>query len=166
MSAKKQNLVDLDSGEKSRITKVSVVTLALVAIVCCILVGCFACSQNIGLPSTEMSDEQKITYWRAMAGDTTWEPTGEGTFGRFFSIPMKAKTSYDANSGEFIIHFMMSDDSPLDTAIINLTSEFGEIVFQDEEKWSIKFSEKNDELFMTINDKADGSGVTVYYEDV
>ena len=46
MSVKKQNLVDLDSGEKSRITKVSVVTLALVAIVCCILVGCFACSQN------------------------------------------------------------------------------------------------------------------------
>ena len=61
---------------------------------------------------------------------------------------------------------MMSDDSPLDTAIINLSSESGEIVFQDEEKWSIKFSEKNDELFMTINDKADGSGVTVYYEDV
>ena len=60
----------------------------------------------------------------------------------------------------------MSDDSPLDTAIINLSSESGEIVFQDEEKWSIKFSEKNDELFMTINDKADGSGVTVYYEDV
>ena len=66
---------------------------------------------------------------------------------------MKARTSYDANSGEFIIHFMMSDDSPLDTAIINLSSESGEIVFQDEEKWSIKFSEKNDELFMTINDK-------------
>ena len=61
---------------------------------------------------------------------------------------------------------MLSDDSPLDTAIINLSSESGEIVFQDEEKWSIKFSEKNDELFMTINDKADGSGVTVYYEDV
>ena len=40
-----------------------------------------------------------------------------------------------------------------------------EIVFQDEEKWSIKFSEKNNELFMTINDKADGSGITVYYED-
>ena len=60
----------------------------------------------------------------------------------------------------------MSDDSPLDTAIINLCSESGEIVFQDKEKWSIKFSEKNDELFMTINDKVDGSGVTVYYEDV
>ena len=40
-----------------------------------------------------------------------------------------------------------------------------EIVFQDEEKWSIKFSEKNNELFMTINGKADGSGITVYYED-
>ena len=114
-------------------------------------------------------------------------PTGEGRSGQrldlsiiqknslfltFFSycglsnIVLLISISYDANSGEFIIHFMLSDDSPLDTAIINLSSESGEIVFQDKEKWSIKFSEKNDELFMTINDKADGSGVTVYYEDV
>ena len=82
------------------------------------------------------------------------------------NVVLLISISYDTNSGEFIIHFMLSDDSPLDTAIINLSSESGEIVFQDEEKWSIKFSEKNDELFMTINDKADGSGVTVYYEGV
>lgn len=165
MSAKKQKLVDLDSNEKNRITKVSVVTLALVAIVCCILVGCFACTQNSGLPSTQMSDEQKVSYWRAMAGDTTWTPTGDASFSRFFNAPREVKTSYDANTGEFLIYFMLSTDMPLESAIINLSSESGEIVFQDEEKWSIKFSEKNDELFMTINDKPDGSGVTVYYED-
>ena len=165
MTAKKQNLVDLDSNEKSRITKVSVVTLALVAIVCCILVGCFACSQNSGLPSTGMSDEQKITYWKAMAGDTTWEPTGEATFVRFLNVPREARTSYDAVTGEFLIHFLLPPDSTLETAVINLTSESGEIVFDGSGHWSIKFSEKNDELFMTLNDKPDGSGVTVYYEE-
>ena len=165
MSAKKQKLEDLDFSEKSRITKVSVVTLSLVAIVCCILVGCFACSQNSGIPSAEMTDEQKIAYWRAMAGDTAWEPTGDAAFQRFGGIPREARTSYDTNTGEFLIHFMLFGDSPLESGIIVLDSESGAIVFQDDERWSIRFSEKNGELFMTVNDRPDGSGVTVYYED-
>ena len=47
------------------------------------------------------------------------------------------------------------------TGKVVLSSESGDIDFGGDEKWSVKFSEKNEKLFMTVTDS---NGVIVYYE--
>lgn len=158
--AKKQKLVDLDKTDKAKIARVSVVALASVAIICCILVGCFACSQgpkNVKVP--EMTAEQKVSYWKGMADDVLWGPTNDDVLDGLPG-PSDAMTHIDIGTGNFVIDFLYMDFS-FKTGRVVLSSESGDIVFGETQKWSIKFSEKNEKLFMTVTDS---NGVIVYYE--
>ena len=158
--AKKQKLVDLDSEDKAKIARVSIVALASVAIACCILVGCFACSQapkNVTAP--EMTPEQKATYWKNEATDVLWGPTNEDILDSLYA-PSDAKTYIDPGTGNLLIDFLFMD-APFKTGKVILSSESGDIDFGGDEKWSVKFSEKNEKLFMTVTDS---NGVIVYYE--
>ena len=60
-----------------------------------------------------------------------------------------------------MIYFMLDDTNYLDCAEIALSSEEGKLVFQSDERWDVKFSEKNEILYMTITDS---TGKTVYYQ--
>ena len=56
---------------------------------------------------------------------------------------------------------MLDEETYLDCASIELTSESGKLVFQSEDRWDVRFSEKNEVLYMTITDS---NGKTVYYQ--
>lgn len=158
--AKKQKLVDLDSEDKAKIARVSIVALASVAIACCILIGCFACSQapkNVTAP--EMTPEQKTTYCKTTVDDVLWTPTNDDVLDGLFG-PSEVRTHIDSTSGDLLIDFLFMEVS-LKAGKIVLSSESGDIEFSGEEKWSVKFSEKNEKLFMTVTDS---NGVIVYYE--
>ena len=157
--AKKQKLVDLDSEDKAKITKVSIVALASVAIACCILVGCFACTQAPNVTAPEMTPEQKATYWKNTVDDVLWGPTNDDVLDGLLDAS-DAKTYIDLGTGDLLIDFLFME-SPFKTGKVVLSSESGDIEFSGEEKWSIKFSEKNEKLFMTVTDS---NGVIVYYE--
>ena len=158
--AKKQKLVDLDSNDKAKIARVSIIALASVAIACCILVGCFACSQAPkNVPATEMTPEQKASYWKSMTDDVLWEPTNDDVMDGLLG-PSDARTYVDTQMGELLIEFLFLE-VPFKTGKVNLSGESGDIAFSDTEKWTIKFSEKNEKLFMTVTDS---NSVTVYYE--
>ena len=159
---KKQKLVDLDSEDKAKIARVSVIALATVAIACCILVGCFACSQaptNVTVP--EMTPEQKVAYWKNEVADVLWEPTNDDDLdGLSIYGPCDARTYIDPGKGDLLIDFLFLE-ATVKTGKIVLSSESGDIDFGLDGKWSVKFSEKNEKLFMTVTDS---NGVIVYYE--
>lgn len=158
--AKKQKLVDLDSNDKAKIARVSIIALASVAIACCILVGCFACSQAPkNVPATEMTPEQKASYWKSMADDVLWTPTNDDVLDGLVGAS-DARTHIDSEKGDLVIDFLFME-VPFKTGKVVLSSESGEIAFSETQKWTVKFSEKNEKLFMTVTDS---NSVTVYYE--
>ena len=160
MAAKKQKLVDLDQKEKGRIAKVGVVSLVMVALVCFIIVGCLACTQDSGKKPAQMTDAQKVAYWKAMITDVYWVPqNGDALDGLFMS--REAQTRLDT-SGDHYVDFLISPGVVFGSYKIVLTSESGELVnSNDEAAFTVKFSEKNEQLFMTVSDGT----VTVYYEE-
>lgn len=111
-----------------------------------------------------MTDEQKVAYWTASITDVRWAPqtddTHDGVLKDMF-LPREAKTVLDGTSLELVIYFMLTRDDYLDSATIELTSEEGKLVFQSDERWDVRFSEKNEILYMTITDS---TGKTVYYQ--
>lgn len=56
---------------------------------------------------------------------------------------------------------MLDAENYLTTSRIELSSDSGKLIFESDEQWDIKFSEKNEVLFMTITDS---DGKTVYYQ--
>ena len=162
---KKTMYTDLDEAGKKKVKKASLLTCAITLIVCCVLVGCFACKQErTDDPKTVMTDEQKAAYWTAAITDIRWAPqtddTHDGILKDMF-LPRETKTVLDAITLKPMIYFMMNEEDYLDSATIELTSEEGKIVFQAEERWDVRFSEKNEILYMTITDS---TGKTVYYQ--
>ncbi|MBO4393527.1 MAG: hypothetical protein J5800_04205 [Spirochaetales bacterium] len=140
-------------------------TCAITLIICCVLFGCFACKQErTDDPKTMMTDEQKAAYWTAAITDVRWAPqtddTHDGILKDMF-LPRETKTVLDAITLKPMIYFMMNEEDYLDSATIELTSEEGKIVFQTEERWDVRFSEKDEILYMTITDS---TGKTVYYQ--
>ncbi len=132
---------------------------------CCVLVGNFVCKQErTDDPRTQMTDKQKAAYWSTMITDVLWSPqtddTHDGILKDMF-LPREAKTLLDGTTLRLIIYFMLGDTDYLDSATIELTSESGTLIFQSDERWDVKFSEKNEILYMTITDS---NGKTVYYQ--
>ena len=165
MATKKKKLADLDEKSKTRIVRTSVITLSGVAIICCILVGCFACKQNIAADDiiAEMTPENKADYWKAQIIDVTWSPQTDETHNGILKdmyIARDAHTELDAGTQDITISFLHPTGDVFVSAIIVLTDENGEIHFNNEDKWKVKFSEANDEMCMTITDSAEK---TVYY---
>ena len=76
-------------------------------------------------------------------------------------LPREAKTVLDSITLEPMIYFMIDEEAYLDSATIELTSEEGKLVFQSDERWDVRFSEKNEILYMTITDS---TGKRVYYQ--
>ena len=164
-TTKKKMFADLDEAGKKKVKQASLLTCAITLIICCVLVGCFACKQErTDDPKTMMTDEQKVAYWTAAITDVRWAPqtddTHDGVLKDMF-LPREAKTVLDGTSLELVIYFMLTGDDYLDSATIELTSEEGKLVFQSDERWDVRFSEKNEVLYMTITDSA---GKTVYYQ--
>ena len=164
-TTKKKMFTDLDDAGKLRIMRTSLLSIGIVALACCVLVGCFACKQDrTDDVVTQMTDEQKAAYWSAMIADVLWAPqtdaTHDGVLKDMF-LPREAKTQLDSTTLRPMIYFMLSDTDYLDSAIIELTSESGKLVFLSDDRWDVKFSEKNEVLFMTITDS---NGKTVYYQ--
>lgn len=100
----------------------------------------------------------------AIITDVWWAPqtddTHDGILKDMF-LPREAKTVLDATTLTPMIYFIIDDTNYLDSAMVELTSEEGKLVFQSEERWDVRFSEKNEILYMTITDS---TGKTVYYQ--
>ncbi len=164
MTAKKQKLVDLTQEEKGKVKKVTLMTLCGVVMVCIILVGCFACTQDSGQPTVQMTAEQKIQYWTAQIIDTDWAPqtdaSNDGVLDGMF-MARDAKTNMDTSTGLTLIYFMADENTIFDTAQIILQSDEGIIKLANDDEWHVKFSEKNEIKYMTIKDTKDK---TVYYQ--
>ena len=164
-TTKKKNYAELDEAGKLKIMRASLLSIGIVALACCFLVGCFACKQDrTDDPKAQMTDEQKAAYWSAMIIDVQWSPqtddTHDGILKDMF-LPRDAKTLFDTNTGDLILYFLFDDGNFFTNAKINLTNESGKLVFASDDQWDVKFSEKNDILYMTITDS---NGKTVYYQ--
>ena len=162
---KKSMYAELDEAGKKKVKQTSLLTIAITVITCLILVGCFACKQErTDDPKTMMTDEQKVAYWTANISDVRWAPQTDdihdGILKDMF-LPREAKTVLDTTTLKPMIYFMLDDTNYLDCAEIALSSEEGKLVFQSDERWDIRFSEKNEILYMTITDS---TGKTVYYQ--
>ena len=166
MSVKKQKLVDLSPEEKQRVKKTSLLTLTGTALVCLILVGCFACSQDTNLKNPEMTDEQRALYWQILIVPETWYPMTDSTndgIVKDMTKPRNIKTTYDESTNKYFVYCLIDTTRNLKSAELVLTSNTGTLVFNTEEPaWSVKFSESNDTLYMTITDSA---GKVVYYSN-
>ena len=161
----KKKFTDLDEAAKNKLKKTSLMTLAITALVCCVLVGCFACKQErTDDPQTVMTDEQKAAYWTASITDVMWAPqtddTHDGVLKDLF-LPRDAKTLLDANTRKPLLYFMLDENNYMVAARVELTSEEGKLIFESDDQWDVRFSEKNEILYMTITDS---EGKTVYYQ--
>jgi len=164
MSIKKRKLEEMDESEKKKVRNATLFSLLGVAIICCILISCFSCSQDMGLNKTpELSDDQKAAMWNTRIMDIWWAPqtdnTNDGVLKGLF-LPREAYTAFDQETGRTLVYFMFSPDAAMTQAEIKLTSESGQLLFADDDIWTVKFSEKNENLYMTITDS---NGKTVYY---
>lgn len=162
---KKDSYADLDEAGRIKLMRASMLSIGIVALACCVLVGCFACKQErTDDPKIQMTDEQKVAYWTNIIVDVLWAPqtddTHDGVLKDMF-LPREAKTTLDITTHDPMIYFMLNETDYLDNATIELTSEEGKLVFQSDEQWDVKFSEKNEVLYMTITDS---NGKTVYYQ--
>ena len=148
-------LADLDSTDKKKLTKVSFLSLASVFVLCVFIVSCFACSQDTPeAPSTEMTDEQKVAYWKAILPDTEWQVTTDERNNGILEgqdIALNAKIKYESAADKFTIYFVSSGVN-LYSGVLVLSSSEGTITTVDERVWSAKFSEKNEILYLTIRD--------------
>jgi len=59
-------------------------------------------------------------------------------------------------------YFLFANDEVMKGVAVDLTSESGTITFSDEDVWTIKFSEKNNILYMTIKDSDEKE---VFYQE-
>ena len=165
MAIKKKKLEDMKEEERKKIVRTSLLILLGVAIFCGILISCFSCSQDPAPPvAVELSDEQKATLWLSNIMDVWWFPqtddTHDGILKGLF-LPRDAHTVYDTETKKSLIYFMFNEDSVMTQADILLESESGTLKFVSEDIWTVKFSEKNDIMYMTITDS---DGKTVYYQ--
>ena len=157
---------DLDEAGKTKVRKASFMSLAITVIVCLVIVGCFACTQENTKPDAQsvMTDEQKVAYWTAKIMDVSWFPqtddTHDGILKDLF-LARDARTVLDTNTGDLILYFLFDEENFFTSAKINLTNESGKLVFESDEQWDIRFSEKNEIMYMTITDS---NGNTVYYQ--
>ena len=120
MGTNKTKYADLDESAKKKVKKISLITIAMTVIACCVLVGCFACKQErTDDLKTQMTDEQKVAYWTASITDVMWEPqtddTHDGILKDLF-LPREAKTLLDANTRKPLLYFMLDADNYLTTA--------------------------------------------------
>lgn len=164
MSIKKRKLEEMDESEKKTVRNATLFSLLGVAIICCILISCFSCSQDMGInKNPELSDDQKAAMWNTRIMDIWWAPqtdnTNDGVLKGLF-LPRDAYTAFDQETGRTLVYFMFSPDAAMTQAEIKLTSESGQLLFADDDIWTVKFSEKNENLYMTITDS---DGKTVYY---
>ena len=60
------------------------------------------------------------------------------------------------------VYFLYPNDEVMKGVSVDLTSESGTITFSDEDVWTIKFSEKNNILYMTVKDS---DGKEVFYQE-
>lgn len=126
-TTKKKNYADLDEAGKLKIMRASLLSIGIVALACCFLVGCFTCKQDrTDDPQTQMTDEQKAAYWSAMIVDVQWSPqtddTHDGILKDMF-LPREAKTLFDTNTGDLILYFLFDDGNFFTNAKINLRKE-------------------------------------------
>ena len=165
-SSKNKTFKDLDEAGKTKIGKASFMSLAITVIVCLVIVGCFACKQENTMPDAQsvMTDEQKVAYWTAKIMDVNWFPqtddTHDGILKDLF-LARDARTVLDSNTSALIIYFMIDEDNFLINASIELENEAGKLIFESEDQWDVRFSEKNEIMYMTITDS---DGKTVYYQ--
>ena len=165
MEIKKKKLEDMTKEEKGKVLKTSLLILLGVAIFCGILISCFSCTQDPAQPpAPELTNEQKATMWLSNIMDVWWLPqtddTHDGILKGLF-LPRDAHTVYDTETKKTLIYFMFNQDAVMLQAEIVLESESGKLKFVSEDIWDVKFSEKNDIMYMTVTDS---DGKTVYYQ--
>ena len=163
MTMKKRKLEELTDNEKKAVRKAMLYTLLGAALFCCILISCFSCRNDMGINTPELTDQQKAALWYANITDIRWTPqtdnTNDGILKDLFA-PRDAHTVYDNGTGKTLIYFLFSDDTVMTQAAVVLTNESGKLVFDSDDEWTVKFSEKNGRLYMTVTDS---DGKTVFY---
>ena len=163
MTMKKRKLEEMTGAEKKAVRKTMLYTLLGVALFCCVLISCFSCKNDMGPQTPELSDEQKAALWYTSIMDVFWTPqtdsSNDGILKDMFAL-RDAHTVYDQPTGKTLVYFLFSDDTVMTQATVILTNESGKLVFDSEDEWTVKFSEKNERLYMTITDS---DGKTVFY---
>lgn len=163
MTIKKRKLEEMTNAEKKTVKKAMIYTLLGVALICCILISCFSCKNDMGTKIPDLTDAQKAALWYSNITDIWWTPqtdsTNDGVLKDLFA-PRDAHTVYDSELAATMVYFLFGDDTVMTQATVVLTNESGKLVFESEDEWPVKFSEKNGSLYMTITDS---DGKTVFY---
>ena len=161
--AKKIKFTELTEDDRKKLKNTVAYSLSITFLVCVILVGCFACTQQVpNVDSPEQTAEKERLYWTGILDGTVWAPqTNKDNDGMPNGIPMlmNANIDFDTVSSTFVIGFG-EKSSYFKTGSLTLSSCEGIIKLVDGDTWSVKFSEKNDILYMRI---VDSVGKTVYY---
>lgn len=151
--AKKIHLSNLEKNEKKKLGKVSFVTIFSVFIACVIMVGCFACSQNtVTQPNKEQQATMDKIYWTNEVVDTKWTASANSKNNFLDGQDEALDLEFAAEDNGTIYAYFSLSDVAVYTGVLALESSEGSIDFVDEEKkWDVKFSEKNDVRYLTIS---------------
>lgn len=162
MAAKKITLSELDSNEKKKLTKVSVLSLLTAFLICLVIVSCVACSSDHS--NSKMTEEQEKLYWKSLIPNTEWKViTTEQNKGLLDGqeSPLNVKIQYDDENEKFIIYFVETEGgAQVSTGSLELLSAKARIATDDEKVWDAKFSESKDKYYLTITDSSKSA---VYY---
>lgn len=163
---KKQKLVEATEEEKSRAKTIVLTVLLTVVAFCIMTVSCVSCALDRNPTTGQMTNEQKVAYWSAKIQDENWYPdvtdNNNGILDGFVS-PVNIRTEVNSSTKAITLYFISESGKKLENARLEMTSEYGTLTFDDtEDQWKVKFSEKNDVLFMTVTDI---NNKVVYYQN-
>ena len=150
---KKIKLADLEHNEKKKLEKVSFLSIFSVFVICVFIVSCFACSQNAGVQlDKEQQEELDRVYWTNEIVDTTWQvSTSDKNNGILEGQTMTLDLKFASVNGTIFAYFSTSDVVIL-TAKLALEGSKGTLsLTADGKKWNVKFSEKNNVMYLTIS---------------
>lgn len=150
---KKIKLADLEHDEKKKLEKVSFLSIFSVFVICVFIVSCFACSQNAGVQlDKEQQEELDRVYWTNEIVDTTWQvSTSDKNNGILEGQTMTMDLKFANVNGTICAYFSTSDVEIL-TGKLALEGSKGILsLTADGKKWNVKFSEKNNVMYLTIS---------------
>lgn len=157
---------DLEASKKRRIKGNIIKLFISVAVICVVLSGCFACSNEPASPS--LSPEQKAAqqkaYWTAAIMESNWSvqtDTHNNGILKGNAAAMDIGMTIDDNTGSFQMEYQIGPEMTLPMGSLVLSSCDGTVSTVGGDSWAVHFSESNSVKYMTVTDS---DKKTVYYK--
>ena len=164
---KKQKIEEINAEEKKQVIKLGKTVILSVVVSCILVIGCISCSLNTDVRPQEMTSVEKLAYWSEAVVDKYWyhvETPNYDAILEGFDSPLDIKTKLDDKTNKLVAEFVTPDENGINigSAELKLSSEYG-LLELEEYQWDVKFSEKNNVMYLVITD---GKAKEVHYQTV